>query len=372
MNKKNILVIQGKLLHYRFSFYQELSNHFHVTVMHSGVSHNLIGYSFREIVIPAKKFGPFFWQFNIIREIKTGRYDAVIAGFDLRWLSTFFVMFLYDKDIPWIWWGLDEGKSKLALIIKRLIAHRDNPIVFYNHMILEKFEKLGLGKHKLFLANNTFHVENRIQAHLHPIKNVFINVGSLDSRKQNEIALRAFKKILDNIEDDIKFILIGEGEARKAIEETIDTLALREKVVLIGQINNPDVLKNFYGEAIASISYGQAGLAVLQSMAFGVPFITNINAISGGEKENIYQCYNGLFCHDEESLKYLMLRLLKNIEWARKLGSNAFEYYTAQCSLEGMVKGFLQAYEYKCIRKKHQIATAGLQQSKRSSVSKTK
>ena len=38
-------------------------------------------------------------------------------------------------------------------------------------------------------------------------------------------------------------------------------------VEMIGRVEDPDTLARYYDEAVASVSFGQAGLAVLQSMA---------------------------------------------------------------------------------------------------------
>ena len=60
-------------------------------------------------------------------------------------------------------------------------------------------------------------------------------------------------------------------------------LGLTDKVVFKGHIDKPDQLKYIYDNAIATVSVGQAGLAVSQSIGFGVPFVTHKDAITGGE-----------------------------------------------------------------------------------------
>ena len=92
------------------------------------------------------------------------------------------------------------------------------------------------------------------------------------------------------------------------------------------------------------MSFGQAGLAVLQSMAFGVPFITKRNAISGGEKYNIVDENNGIFCADDmNSLVDAMSRLIVDPGYAKLLGVNAFTHYRDKASVSLMVDGFRAA-----------------------------
>lgn len=342
-----ILFIQNKLLHYRRPFYNELGKHREVVVLHSGMPNREPEDRYREIVVPATKLGPFWLQSRIDETLSTLPIEAVVAMFDIRWLSSIAAMYRWDRKIPWIWWGLDEGRSQLALKAKLWIARRNNPIVFYNSHVLQKFAKLGLPREKLFLGNNTFHVPERLPFYSHQIKNKFINVGTLDARKQNTVSILAFKNVLEKSGLDLQFILIGDGEDRNKLEHLIKVEGLTGKVILTGSINKPEDLQAYYREAIASISYGQAGLTVLQSMAFGVPFVTTENAISGGEKYNIQSGLNGLLCADNiDSLESSMLDLACNLDFARSLGENAYNYYSEHCTIEQMANGFLMALEY--------------------------
>ena len=59
--------------------------------------------------------------------------------------------------------GIYFTKSKIANIIRKLISRKNNSIIFYSRDAKESFINAGISKHKLFLANNTFHIENRVQ-----------------------------------------------------------------------------------------------------------------------------------------------------------------------------------------------------------------
>jgi glycosyltransferase involved in cell wall biosynthesis len=343
-----IVFLQNKLLHYRKPFYNALSKHHQVVVIHSGNASCGPTDNFKEIVVPVQKIGPFLLQRDIHNHLLRLPVKAVIAMFDVRWLNTLKLMFYWDKKVSWIWWGLDEGGNSLALKAKLWIARRNNPIVFYTNSSLTRFANLGVGNGKLFLGNNTFHVPNRVQCYLNPNKNKFINVGSLDWRKQNEVTIRTLKRVREKTGLDLQYILVGDGEARQQLEELISLERLEGKVLILSSVNDPAVLQTFYSEAIASISFGQAGLAVLQSMAYGVPFVTKENAISGGEKSNILTGYNSVFCDDDpNSLESVMIRLVREPTWARQLGEQAYNYYSQHCTIDNMINGFLQALEYK-------------------------
>ena len=102
----------------------------------------------------------------------------------------------------------------------------------------------------------------------------------------------------------------------------------------------------YYKESIFSISYGQAGLSVLQALGFGVPFITKKNAISGGEKYNIKNGYNGFLIEDSlVVLSNIILKLCIDIKYAKQLGEKAFYYINNSCIISNMAKGIQKPIE---------------------------
>jgi glycosyltransferase involved in cell wall biosynthesis len=262
-------------------------------------------------------------------------------------------MYLSDSKIKWVWWGMDKGASKIALKIKLLIAKRNNPIVFYNSQIRREMIEKGVNASKCFVANNTFHVEGALPCFDNPIKDTFINVGSLDSRKQNDVTIRVFKRILLRTNLDLKLVFIGDGVERKMLEDLVIKEELFDSVIFTGHIANTKKLAKYYRDSIASVSFGQAGLAVLQSMAYGVPFVTKKNAISGGEKYNIIDGVNGILCEDSpKSLELAMLSLIQNKDYAHILGNEAYEYYHKFASIENMAENFIQAMNYNKVQRK--------------------
>lgn len=342
-----ILVIQNQLPHYRREFFNELSNLDQVLVVHSGPPSSVKGDRFREHILRSIKIGPFVWQCGLSRLIRSINPSAVIASADIRNLQSILGMALFDRKVRWIWWGMDRGASDLAFRLKCWLALRNNPIVFYNNEIRNVFLNEGIDGGQLFVANNTFPVSgSRLLANA-TTKNIFLNVGALDARKQNDVLIRAFNETYRQTGRDIYLYLIGEGVERDSLEGLVSALNLTGRVFLPGKIEDPHVLEGYYAKAIASVSFGQAGLAVLQSMAFGVPFITKRDAISGGEKYNIVDGNNGIFCSDDlNSLVNAMSKLIEDPGYAKFLSVNAFTHYRDKASVSMMVDGFRAALNY--------------------------
>lgn len=341
-----ILVIQGWLPHYRLELFNALAKYDDVCVVHSGKSAKRENDRFEETILPSHQLGPFQLQPGLIDLIDKRKPRAVIAMFDLRWLSIVKAMYKFDCRLKWVWWGLSRGKSDIATRAKLFVARRDNPIVFYDKVTKNSFKSKLLTNAPLLVANNTVHVPNRTECFHNPIKNRIINVGSLDARKQNDVTIRVLKKIYDETGADIQFSLIGSGSEREKLVSLVHELGMQERVEFVGHIEDTAELARYYSEAIASVSFGQAGLAVLQSMAFGVPFVTKKTAISGGEKYNITNGETGIFVQDSpDALEAALKHLFADTEYARRLGKSAYHYYSKEATIENMVSNFASAID---------------------------
>lgn len=343
---KQILILQNTLLHYRKSFFNELSKFYNVTVLHSGKNTVKNSDKYKEIIVNVRKIGPFFIQDYVIEEVKSNKYDIVISMFDLRWINNVLAMYLHNKSAKFIWWGAWLTKSNIANSIRIYLSNQEYSSIFYTKEAKNMFLNKGISKDKLFVANNTFDVGERIKAYENKSKFRILFVGSLDKRKENKILIEAFNKIYSSLNSSVVLTIIGDGEERLFLENLVSKLKLRNNVSFTGKITNMEILKEYYKESIISVSFGQAGLSVLQSLAYGVPFLTKVNAISGGEKTNIIDGLNGLFCEDSiESLTKILKNVCLDIDLARELGKNAYSYYSKYCTIENMVQGFKDAID---------------------------
>src|SRR5690606_30756171 len=143
-------------------------------------------------------------------------------------------------------------------------------------------------RQKIFVAQNT--IWSPIKQPQNLKGEYFLFVGSLHKRKNIEELLKALA-ILKAEGINIPLKIVGEGIHRPVLENLATTLNLPEVEFLCAK-TGPS-LAEYFSKAIATVSPGQAGLSVLESMAHGVPFITKQDAITGGERLNILNNYNG-------------------------------------------------------------------------------
>ena len=344
--KKKVLLAYNFILHYRIPLFNLLADKYDLTVLHSGYQMTTGKDKFEEIIFPTKKAGPFFIQSGILNEVKKEKYDVIIFLFDVRWLNTIWSIYACHKKAKVILWGAWLTDSSIANFMRLYLSKRVSGNIFYTEKSKKDFVRLGLNSDLAFVANNTFDVGERVKSFNNDSKNRILFVGSLDKRKQNDVLIQAFYNVINLIPNDIILTIIGEGEEELKLKELVNDLQITDRVVFTGKITNPDKLKEFYRQSIVSVSFGQAGLSVLQSLGFGVPFLTKKNAISGGEKENIVDGVNSIFCDDNiESLEMELKKLCSDIKFSNKLGENAYKYYSEYCTIENMCQGFIDAIE---------------------------
>lgn len=343
---KKILIIYNYILHYRKPFFNELAKYYDVTVLHSGQKSVTKNDEYKEIITPVKNVGPFFIQGGVFKEVASSEYDIIISLFDVRWIKILLFLLFKSKKKTHILWGAWVTDSFIANKLRGYFLKKADANVFYTYEAELGFSNLNIAESKMFVANNTFDVGEQVKSFENPIKNRILFVGSLDARKENTILLKAFSNIQSKIPSEIVLTFIGSGAEKDKLLDLTNQLELGERVQFLGRINDTEILKDYYKESITSVSFGQAGLAVLQSMGYGVPFLTKMNAISGGEKSNIKTGYNSVFCNDsQKSLEDNLIRLCNNIEGSRKLGKCAYEYYEKYCTIQNMTQGFIDAIE---------------------------
>jgi len=344
---KKVLILQNIVPHYRKALYNKLSEKYDVTVLHSGKPSINESDIYKEKITSLKTIMKFKIQGGVIDEVKNGEYHAIVAMLDIQWINNIIASIIFPKNTKFIWWGIMVSENKLGNIIRAFILKRGLPAIFYTKQGIIDMEKYGAKSENFTYCNNTIHIENRIKCYESKEKNSILFVGSLDTRKKIDTLISSFHSIIDKIPDFVNIDIIGDGTEAENILFQIQSLNLNDRVKMHGKITDTNELGEFYKKAICSVSYGQAGLAVLQSFGYGVPFLTKENAISGGEITNIEHGINGFICNNnEESLARFLEQICNDFDLSREMGEKAFEYYSKHCTIENMAFKFS-----KCIDK---------------------
>jgi len=345
-----VLSLTNSILEYRIPVYNLLAESYDLTVAHYGKKIDQDRIKFKQIILTKSKRGPFVIIKENVRKIAS-QFDAVISEGDLHILSFLKLAFIRNRKFSLSFWsiGVSASYKKHFDQDRRLdrlrfyLMNKAESIVFYTDYPINRYvNDGGVSPDKLFVANNTVEVNHKYE--VPKVKRHFLFVGTLYKEKKILDLLEAYLIAYKQNSSIQPLILIGDGDDRKNIENWIQEHCLKAKIILKGAIFNQDILRENYLDAIACISPGQAGLTVLNSMAYGVPFVTTENAITGGEIFNIKNNVNGIIYNEDVSkLSEILTDLSKDSEKTYNLSVNSQEYYFSKRTMVIMVKGLSDA-----------------------------
>jgi glycosyltransferase involved in cell wall biosynthesis len=277
------------------------------------------------------------------------KYDVVISMLDGSYLTTHLLCYLRRKS-KLILWGIGvaagyktryDSSTEEAAGYRRLI-HKADAALFYSQYPVEKYTQMGVPAEKLFVANNTVKVlptENAEKEHI-------LFVGSLYKAKKIFELLNCYKEACEISPEIPKLVIVGDGEDGSAVRHWVSENGLEDRIILKGAIFDEKILSELFSRAIVCVSPDQAGLTVLQSFGYGVPFVTHKDAITGGERNNIINRENGILLDSFDEITTILGDCAENTEFYLTMGKNAKKFYDENRTVDHMVKGFFDAIAF--------------------------
>lgn len=350
MNTPKVIMLYNKIMHYRVPVWNLLAEHCELTVAYSEGQINVpkgTECKFQIIYLPIRKYGRFVIQKNNIRKL-VKEYDVAICYGDIAWLKystlpwfnnakivyhTLGVSASYDK-------GFDEHKEWDA--VRKFFYSKANALAFYTSYPIEKYAAMGVPREKMFVAPNTVEV--------HPLKNKenkdsILFIGTLYRQKGVQLLLDAYLKLRD-VEDLPKLRIIGSGPDSEEIKLWIEDNKMYDLIEMVGAVYDIDEKAKYFNKAIACISPLQAGLSVLESMGYGVPFVTSQNAITGGEILNIHNGEDGVVMNSVSQLVDVINDIALNRDKYFQMGERAMQFYNGNRTPQHMSDGLWDAVQY--------------------------
>lgn len=343
-----VLIIQNTISHYRVPIYNLIADKHDVDVIY-GYGDVPCGCRFNTIHMPIKNVWKITFFVGRLPQIAR-QYDVVIAMLAPLWGTIVSMTINPFRKYKMITWGIGvpasysihyDDSSKSLLGYKVLIKCSDATI-FYSDYPKEKYQKIGFQSNKLFVAHNTVKVEEINSCE----KNIFLFIGSLYKAKGIEILLKTYQKAKPIVIDMPKLIIIGGGEGYQDILDWVKNNQLEDSIELLGPVYDEKIVSSYFNKAIICISPNQAGLSVQKSMGYGVPFITNKNAYTGGEIFDIENGVNGIKYSNNDELLHILVDAATNKNKYIVMGENAKKYYDKNRTPEHMANVVLEAIDY--------------------------
>lgn len=347
-NLKICFILDHKLMNYRIPFFESFHERgCEITVFHNGeeIQKN---YLFSQIPIKNIKL----WKFEYRKLPSLKRFDIVVHMQNLRILNLWLLTLNPFRKYKVIHWGIGTSSSKGLSREKTLVSRIRNCLTFFSSaQILYSDFPLPLfsrqNQEKTFIGNNTIYNPSSSDFSSYK-KDSLLFIGSLNERKGLNILIESFSSLIKSGSfNNIKHLfIVGDGPLRDNLINLTNSLGVSRYIHFTGNIND-SVEKSFlFQRAFFCVSPLQAGLSVLESFSFGVPFITFKNAISGGEHLNVKNNENGFLVTSSQELYNVLYEIDKNPETARIFGENAFRFYQNHRKISNMVDAFMDAFNF--------------------------
>lgn len=169
------------------------------------------------------------------------------------------------------------------------------------------------------------------------------NVAALAPHKGQTHLVAAAARVVREL-PDTRFLIVGEGELREALERQIHDLGLDRHVFLTGfRTDALGLIKSFDVFAMSSVTEG-LGSAVLEAMACGRAVVATR---AGGIPEAVDDGRTGVLVptHDPVAMAAAVIRLLGDVDLRTRYGAAGRQRVMDEFSVERLVSGTARVYE---------------------------
>ncbi len=368
---RNIAIVQKLIPHYRISFFSSLYSKepglilYHSTQVQDDGLVETVSFPFRNIWCENKKFGAFEWQSGLVAQLPT-KYNYIVLGLELKYLSNFIVWFLcLFCNTKVIWWthGYNVHLREKNFIfwvdrlIKTVLMKFSYKILLYTDYNLQEVVRMGIDEKKIIVLNNALD-EKPYQYAFEQIKendvlqlddktkqsnHTIAFIGRLTKGKKVNEVLTIAVKLLKKF-PDLRVFIIGDGNEKDYLQQQARDMDLLGTVFFMGTITDPYDLGVIMQVTDFTILPGAVGLSLVHSMIYGVPFVTLENENHGPEIAYLKNDYNGYMARDiDDTCEWISDCYLDRAKMLQ-LKKNCLSTIKSEVNLEHMVDKFISAF----------------------------
>jgi glycosyltransferase involved in cell wall biosynthesis len=243
----------------------------------------------------------------------------------------------------------EDDLTSAHLIAYRALAPRIDAIIVNSRAVLERSaDRTGIAREKYRLVRNGVELDaeshGRAALPWDPESSPVVGyLGTLHPRKRSLSLAPIAARVLARV-PTARFLVVGDGPERAALEGACARLGITGRFAFIGQ--TPRVgpfLRRMHVLAHPSMNEG-ASNAILEAMAAGVPVVAY--AVSGN-RETVFPGETGALVADghEDELAAAAAALLENPDEAQRLGAGGRARIERDYSVDAMVRATVAVYE---------------------------
>ena len=237
--------------------------------------------------------------------------------------------------------GFEKLHGIRKMVAKFVLRHADGVRVVSGRLQKQLVEEFGVKQEKIIVVPifvpTTFHARVKQNNRF-----TFLMVSRLVPVKNISFAIKAFKKIVEHHDAELK--IVGDGGERENLERLVREMKLEEKVKFLGKQTN---VGSFYENADAFLLTSEMEgwpLVIMEALSYGLPIImTPVGQVG----EILFDNINALVVPqgDIEALSSLMARFTQDDNLRQRLSTCAKETIEKLPSKEEILKKYLLSWE---------------------------
>ena len=254
----------------------------------------------------------------------------------------------FEKYLPWLPSGL---LRKIARKYSASQCNQVNGIISPSSQMLAKLREYGAESQaaviptglKLDQYQHDGESSFRSKYNIDEDEQVLLYVGRVAHEKNIPFLIDVFAEIVET-NNDVKFVIAGEGPAQKSLQNRVEVLGLEDQVIFVGYLDRETELIDCYQSAdifVFSSETETQGLVLLEAMACNLPVVS---VASMGSKDVLIDGEGCLISKlDTDEFSHKVLSLLTDPDYAKQL-AEAGKRYVGQWSTEDKSKELQNFY----------------------------
>ena len=236
-----------------------------------------------------KFLGVVFWQRGVLKKVIFDNYDSLLLLGEMtilsNWLASIIARIKNKKVIFW-GHGIYGNEKGLKRIIRLVFLRLSNYHFLYGNHAKNILINEGFKSENLLVIYNSLDVEAQNQHYIEEELDISSNflktqkyilfTGRLTKIKELDLLFESLE-ILNNKNDILSVVIIGEGNEKARLQRKYSKLIKRGLVHFAGDIYDESKLSKYFKNAHLFVSPGNIGLACMHSLIYGTPVCTHYN-----------------------------------------------------------------------------------------------